>query len=746
MVYAYASPVEEVVEKLRKISPVLAERFREVLNKRVDELTDSDKKLLILARYLLNPISAGRDIATGARRIAVYVKDWFEKRRYTEIPGVDTPEMRQTYELIKKLYKKGKYDELLKELGIKQRSIEEILLKEYEGMAYIKEIAPEVYNAIIAGIKKIINNDELLVKIEENNLKAKGYVDKIDLEMFRDRLKDTKNIADRIKFIWFNFGDSPALFYLAGKGVDVSDPLAIKRYAREVLETLKKTFPENNWDSELGRAVARLFRKKKEVYSDVINAILYASIFLSPKVIPVVKELLKYRNVISETLLDVNKYYDNKEVSSEKWIAFERKLQMLLKNYNIIKRLKENPEYLLELLEKKHGLKRKIDGLEMRMKGNTIEVYFNNKLIGTVPVDFDILFHDIVWVEPAVAVHPLAVKIGDILNNNGLAMVYDRNGNLVLLQFTDKGAVILHPYKGRVIPYTNIVEFYRMFGGSAESLFKKYARKYGVVYPRAPFCIRIVEKIPVGKYGVVVCEVYDPEKDKVYYRAVYGGAEAISYDSPKEALYNLLRHGDVGIRAKNAIIDYLEKKYGVNLEKMRKLVQLENILGEITYEQPLFGDAVWHISESRDWAVYIGGDEKELEKVINDIKRKTGVKEYEPDKAGVYLQFYEVYQADLDKYGIPYKKLNEDVFVPIERKTISKLKRAGLLTELEAETGSVVFVNNKPIYVCPYLAKLIYKLGKPEKFYINPSRMTPIFLKYGNMIVAIAPYREYITE
>ena len=73
-------------------------RISEILRKRVDQLTEEEKK--ILRKWYLSHHGRGAkiDLRRTAKHVPVYVKTWYRRPNRYDIPGVDTPE--NTYDII----------------------------------------------------------------------------------------------------------------------------------------------------------------------------------------------------------------------------------------------------------------------------------------------------------------------------------------------------------------------------------------------------------------------------------------------------------------------------------------------------------------------------------------------------------------------------------------------------------------------------------------------------------------------
>lgn len=76
-------------------------RISEILRKRVDQLTEEEKK--ILRKWYLSHYGRGAkiDIHRTARHIPVYVKTWYKHPNRYDIPGVDTPKQSNVYNINK---------------------------------------------------------------------------------------------------------------------------------------------------------------------------------------------------------------------------------------------------------------------------------------------------------------------------------------------------------------------------------------------------------------------------------------------------------------------------------------------------------------------------------------------------------------------------------------------------------------------------------------------------------------------
>ncbi len=105
-----------IAKKIRVISPRLEQVFWSAVSKRrPSELTEAEKKVLILAKLLINPQSIGTDTAFESRRSVSNIVTWLlEKGVRGDIPGVDTPEMKEFLQQLRKLLKRRKYAEIEK--------------------------------------------------------------------------------------------------------------------------------------------------------------------------------------------------------------------------------------------------------------------------------------------------------------------------------------------------------------------------------------------------------------------------------------------------------------------------------------------------------------------------------------------------------------------------------------------------------------------------------------------------------
>ncbi len=110
-----ASTIEEVKAKLAEISPRLVELFESALRKKPSELTPEEKRVLVLAKLLINPLAIGVDIARESHRGVRSVESWLlGASGRGDIPGVDTPDMREFLKQLKKLLRQKKYREIEK--------------------------------------------------------------------------------------------------------------------------------------------------------------------------------------------------------------------------------------------------------------------------------------------------------------------------------------------------------------------------------------------------------------------------------------------------------------------------------------------------------------------------------------------------------------------------------------------------------------------------------------------------------
>jgi len=130
-VIAQARGLAEIVERARRMPrlpleayyyglhilkpylPWIETWFRDVVRKRPEELTDVDRVLLLLLRFVTEVAirgyaqSLGTDLAFGGRNRARTVIEWLRDPRRYDLPGVDTPEMRRLYNKMKKALRRG---------------------------------------------------------------------------------------------------------------------------------------------------------------------------------------------------------------------------------------------------------------------------------------------------------------------------------------------------------------------------------------------------------------------------------------------------------------------------------------------------------------------------------------------------------------------------------------------------------------------------------------------------------------
>ncbi len=110
-----STTIDVVIEKVKEISPKLVPLLESALRKKPSQLTEAEKRVLVLAKLLINPQSIGTDTAFRSRRRVRNVESWLTETGVRgDIPGVDTPEMREFLKQLKKLLKQRKYREIEK--------------------------------------------------------------------------------------------------------------------------------------------------------------------------------------------------------------------------------------------------------------------------------------------------------------------------------------------------------------------------------------------------------------------------------------------------------------------------------------------------------------------------------------------------------------------------------------------------------------------------------------------------------
>ncbi len=106
--------IEDVARMIERISPRLAEIFRNAMKKSPRELTDVEKKVLILAKLLVNPQAIGVDIAWESHRRFSSLGNWLLSTARGDIPGLDTPDVKEFYKRLKKLVKQERWRDVEK--------------------------------------------------------------------------------------------------------------------------------------------------------------------------------------------------------------------------------------------------------------------------------------------------------------------------------------------------------------------------------------------------------------------------------------------------------------------------------------------------------------------------------------------------------------------------------------------------------------------------------------------------------
>ncbi len=110
-----STPLEEIVAKLSKISPRLVDLFEKAIRKKPSELTPAERRVLVLAKLLVNPQSIGVDTAFESHHAVKNIMTWVTSLGVRgDIPGVDTPDVKPFLREVKKLLKKQKYREIEK--------------------------------------------------------------------------------------------------------------------------------------------------------------------------------------------------------------------------------------------------------------------------------------------------------------------------------------------------------------------------------------------------------------------------------------------------------------------------------------------------------------------------------------------------------------------------------------------------------------------------------------------------------
>jgi len=110
----YAPEIHNIAAMLERISPKLKIVFIEALRKPINKLSKTDKKVLLLAKMLWNLHAVGTDISKVATHKLKSIEKWVIGSVKGDLPGLDTPEMRQLYRELKKLLKSGDYKNIEK--------------------------------------------------------------------------------------------------------------------------------------------------------------------------------------------------------------------------------------------------------------------------------------------------------------------------------------------------------------------------------------------------------------------------------------------------------------------------------------------------------------------------------------------------------------------------------------------------------------------------------------------------------
>ncbi len=106
--------LEDLTKRIEEISPRLAELFRKAISKSPRKLSEAEKRVLLLARILVNIQSIAADIPQRSLHGVRNIVAWILSRSRGDIPGIDTPDARELYKKMKKLLKQKKYRELEK--------------------------------------------------------------------------------------------------------------------------------------------------------------------------------------------------------------------------------------------------------------------------------------------------------------------------------------------------------------------------------------------------------------------------------------------------------------------------------------------------------------------------------------------------------------------------------------------------------------------------------------------------------